>query len=317
MYDIAVLGNACVDCLASVSEDVLTKYNMKKGDFCHFDQTKFLKLHNDVPIDLLQAGGATANTAWVLAQLEKKPYFLGRIADDPAGVHFFEEMTQAGVAMQNPEAAGRTMEIFVLVTPDGERTFAEPGSTIPHTPETLDIAVISQSKWLVIEGFVLLDQMDTVRKAVKIAKEAGVKTALTLAPPFVMKSSIGGFHELVDAGVDLIFSDEEEFEALESLAGLPLKEQMNKTPRVMTRGGKGASFFDATGQETFVATTPADTLVDTTGAGDTFAAGFWYEYLQDDQNIEKALKTGHILAAKVIQQMGARLKGIRKDMVAA
>ena len=315
MYDICVFGNAVVDCIGHVEEDILTQFKMKKGDFCHFDRTQFLKLNEEVMIETLQSGGAAANTAWTLAKLGRRVAYLGRVGSDPAGRHFFEDMVNAGVAMPTPDDTARTMEIFVLITPDGERTFAEPGTTAPMDEAWVDEKLIEQSKWLMIEGYPFLDQVEGALSAAKLARASGVKIALTLAAPFVIEQAHEPILQMIMEGVDLIFANEEEYNVLQDKADALQKAKIAKTPRIITRSGEGASYFDAEGQETHA---PTEKLVvtDATGAGDTFAAGFLFDYIAGTEP-KQCLENGHKLASQVIQQVGGRLKDVSADQLAA
>lgn len=313
LYAATFMGNAIVDCLTHVTDDVLHANSMNKADFCHFEPQDFSTLYSSLDIEKFQSGGACANTAALLAQLGNKVGYIGRMGADPAGRHFYKDMHTAGITLAKPDNSARTMEIIVLITPDGERTFAEPGVTAPLSPQYIDEDMIRASKWLVIEGYLLLDQFEAVEHAVKIAKNAGIMVALTLAPPFVLHKSAAEFRKIVAHGIDLLFSDEDEFDAFHSqIAASDVQEDATfaqnyaKTCKVITMGPKGAKFVATDGTETVVPTEPVAKVVDATGAGDTFAAGFLHSYVQGE-DMEACLTHGHKLARQVVQQTGARL----------
>jgi hypothetical protein len=308
VYDLCVFGNAVVDGFARVEESVLEKYGMPKGNTSQFDHQTFMRFNEDVMIESFNAGGSAANMAWTIAKLGCKTAFLGHVGADPAGRHFYEEMRDAGVDMKEPDVDVRTFQVFVLVTPDGDRTFAQARTTALMTPDWVSDDAIKNSKWLLVEGYPLLDQMAGVQHALAVARASGVKVMLSLAPPFFIEQAATGFNELIEAGVDLLFSDDEEWHALQRVLSPAAEAMLEKTPRVTTHSGAGASYFDATGQETQVPCPEVKQPVDATGAGDSFAAGFLAARLQGLPPAE-ALARGHKIAGQVIMQVGGRLRG--------
>ncbi|MFZ2619302.1 MAG: adenosine kinase [Alphaproteobacteria bacterium] len=316
MYDIAILGNAVVDGFARVEDAILTKYNMTKGDTTQFDHATFMLFNEDVMIEQFNAGGAAANTGWTLAKLGHKVAFLGRVGDDPAGRHFYEEMIASGASMEEPDASVRTFQIFVLNTPDGERTFAQAQTTAHITPDFLDVDTLRQSKRLLIEGFTLLDQMDGVRRAIQVAKAQGIEVILSLAAPFFIERAAMNFVDVVGSGVDLIIGNKKEFETLQKHMPQAAAVKMMQKAYVMTYSGEGAGCRTTTGEEHFAPCQKIDKPVDTTGAGDAFAAGYLSGVIQK-LPAETALTMGHQLASKVIMQVGGRLKNVSAEMVRA
>ncbi|MDD9912197.1 MAG: adenosine kinase [Alphaproteobacteria bacterium] len=312
-FDVCILGNAVVDGFVRVDDALLNKYQLKKADYRHFSHGELMALNEDIMLEHFSAGGSGANVGSSLAQLGLKMAHLGRVGADPAGQHFYEEMEQAGVYMAKPDATARTFQIFVLLTPDGERTFVEPDTSAVITSDWLDRDVIKQSKTLLIEGYPLLDQADVVLEAINIAKAEGVSIVLMLAPPTVMKKAADVFNQVITLGVDLVFSDTEEAEAIVELLTSEAREKWQVTPRVQTMSGDGARFIAVGQPEVFLGCQKIETPIDVTGAGEAFAAGFLAGYLRKKEPAV-CLSYGHKLGGQVIQQMGARLKDLNPEM---
>lgn len=311
MYDITIMGNSPVDILTHVEESLLTKYNLNKADFNPVDAETFIKIADECTFVGMEAGGSCANTAWSLGKMNKHVYFIGHVGQDPAGKHFYSEMKQANVEMPEPQKDSRTMEIFVLITPDGERTFVSRGVTAFITPDMVQEETLNKSNWLLLEGYTLLDQTPAVTKALELAPTCNCKIAFTISADFIIHAQHSFIMEDILPKIDLFIANEEEFELLqEYIAKLPeekrtaLNAKMNSIDLLVTKSEKGASLISK-GAETFVATTPQK-MLDATGAGDAFAAGFFCKYLEN--NIQGGLELGNAIAGEVIGQLGARLK---------
>jgi len=290
MYDIAIMGNAPVDALVNTTEDVLLKHNLKKGDFQTREFEDFIALNDDCMVEKFEAGGSTGNTAYAMGKLGSKVAFISRFGADPSGKHFKAEMATADVTINAGDDSVRTMEVFVLITPDGERTFVSPGVTAPVSASMVDKETICNSKWLLVEGYMLFDQYEAVAKALKIARENGVKTALTLASSAVLEVCYDAIATEIDNGLDLLVANDEEMNVLLKAAkegGHEVLKGVEATPRIITSSGDGATYTDST-QELSIPTAKIDNPVDTTGAGDAFAAGFLHHYI-NDQNLTEGI----------------------------
>jgi sugar/nucleoside kinase (ribokinase family) len=205
------------------------------------------------------------------------------------------------------------MEVLSLITENGQRSFFSAGPQLRLLPAHLEADIIAQSDYLFIEGYLLFDQAAAVHQAVKIARAVGTKVILTLAVDAVVRHAWPEVAAVIEHGVDLIIANDQELAVLleqtrihAQAYGQKFAEIVERTPRLITHGAKGAEFRDAAGHTTFTPTPPVAQVVDTTGAGDGFAAGFLHGYLVG-QPIEAALLKGHEIAGKVIGQTGARL----------
>lgn len=309
MYDITVMGNSAVDALCNVSEDILLKHNLKKGDFQTREFDDFIALNDDCMVEKFEAGGSTANTAYALGLLGSRVNFMSRFGADPSGKHFKAEMKSANVRTVEGDEAVRTMEIFVLITPDGERTFVSPGVTAPLSVEMVDEEAIKNSKWLLVEGYMLFDQYEAVAHALQVARENGVKTALTLASSAVLEVCYEAIDTEIENGLDLILANNEEMDVLikaSEKGGHEVLSRVQQTPRIITSSGDGATYTQGE-KQTKVPTVKIDTPTDTTGAGDAFAAGFLHHYIQAGE-VEKGIMLGHQIASAVIMRTGARVQ---------
>lgn len=321
-YDLFVLGNAVVDRLMQVEQDVPAKHGLElgSGDFFRTpDQIDDL-INQHGPGDLV-SGGASANIGYGAAQLGSKVFFFGPVGDDDAGLCFHADNARVHMEDTKPKAGGRTMEVLCLITPDAQRTFASCGVQLKITPESVDAVAdkIRASKKILIDGYMLFDQADAAFRAAEIARESGVKIVLTLASVAVLEHAWPTIARLIEEGVDLLFANEDEMAVLlkntEEKGGHSsaeeLAEAIHATARVVTHGADGAHYFDGKGDKFFAACPKLekDRVIDTTGAGDSFAAGFLHGFVAGHDPIS-AMKIGHNMARHVVQQIGARLPSV-------
>lgn len=313
MYDITVIGNAPVDILTHVNDEFLVMHNLKKGDFNPVDAATFNLIADECDFEGMESGGSTANTAWTMARLGKHVHFIGRVGDDPSGRHFYKDMEQAKITMPEPDSKARTMEIFVLITPDGERTFVSQGVSSPIKPEMIEERIFVKSNYILLEGFTLLDHFSAVNKAIKMALKNNCKIAYSISAPFIIQTCFDKIIHDVLPFCDVLLLNDSELstfaELIDNINNLKLKEQtleaFNNIEKIVTHSEKGATYICGT-EETYVDTVTIENPMDATGAGDAFAAGFLLGYLESD--IEKGMELGHKLASQVIQQLGGRIK---------
>ena len=315
MYDITFLGNSPVDVLINVSEDILTKYDLKKGDWAPVSAETI----DNVLADLKDAektimpGGSAGNTAYGAARLGSKVAFNGFVGDDEMGQTYYKSLTEAGIDMPAPVKGGKTLVIYVLITPDGERTFITTAERVALGEAGVDENMIAQSKWLYIEGYLFDSEFQAVLKACHIARQNGTKIALTLAASFFVQMHYAKIAMMVRDGIDLYICNDEELTTLKSceLEGEDAKyaettlARLRETSHLVTSGSKGATYHTM-GKKTHVPTQAVDSIVDATGAGDAFAAGFMHGFVNNFET-ETCISLGHGLAGMVIQQTGGRL----------
>lgn len=320
---IAVLGNAIVDGFAHVTDAVLSNHKLEKRGFNKLEPKAFFALCADVEVETYASGGSAANVAYTLGKLGVETRFLGRFGSDAAGGIFFDDMVSAGVSTCPPDDSAKTMEVFVLVTPDGARTLATLGTTARMSDVWVSENAVKNADWLLIEGYLLSDQAPAVEFALKLARENGTKIIFTLASEKVLRAAedallrtlvITNEREEKQAGVDFVLGDTAETAGLMSILNdnPSIQKIVQTIPRVTTHSGDGATFYSEENAPTFVPTQKIENPIDVTGAGDAFAAGFINSYMAGKPAAE-ALSAGHALAKDVIMHLGGRIKDI-KDM---
>lgn len=318
---IAVLGNAIVDGFANVTDAVLSAHKLEKRGFNKLDPKAFFALCADVEVETYASGGSAANVAYTLGKLGAETRFLGRFGSDSAGQIFFDDMVAAGVGTCPPDASAKTMEVFVLVTPDGARTLATLGTTARMSDVWVSENAVKNADWLLVEGYLLADQAPAVDFALKLARENGTKIMFTLAGENILRTAEEALLQTLiatnedgqkEAGVHLILGDTAETAGLMAILNQnPSSQKIVQTiPRITTHSGDGATFYNQENTPTFAPTQKIDNPVDVTGAGDAFAAGFLHAYMAG-QTPAQALNAGHGLAQQVIMHLGGRIKEIK------
>jgi adenosine kinase len=312
-YDVLGIGNAIVDVIARAEEDFLLTQGMRKGTMALIDEARAEAIYKAMGPAVEMSGGSAANTIVGLASLGARAAFVGKVKDDGLGRAFSHDIRAAGVAFgTTPASAGpSTGRCYVLVTPDGERTMnTYLGAAQDLHPADIDAASIAASRIMYLEGY-LWDPKhakEAFLKAAKIAHGAGRKVALTLSDAFCVDRWRDEFLELMRSRtVDLIFANEAELQSLYQssdfdAAVAALRADIDVA--VVTRSEKGCLVVSPDGTEA-VPAFPVDRVVDTTGAGDLFAAGFLCGLARgaDDRTCGRL---GALAAGEVIQHLGAR-----------
>jgi sugar/nucleoside kinase (ribokinase family) len=311
--DVLTIGNAIVDVIADATDDFLTAEGLTKGSMRLIDAIEAERLYADMGPAREVSGGCAGNTAAGIAALGGRAGFVGQVAPDQLGEFYIHDLRSAGVEFTTPAAdvGEPTARSMILVTPDGHRTMNTFLGAAQHLPASaLDETQIKGAAAIYLEGY--LWDPETPRyamiRAIEVARSAGRKVALSLSDTFCIERHRDGFNALIDGGkIDILFANLPE---IEMLAGIPHLDSAVEAVRgkvetlVVTRGEKGA--LATRGQ--YLAHVPADPVgevVDTTGAGDLFAAGFLAGYTTS-RSLEQSLKLGAIAAAEVIQHYGAR-----------
>ncbi len=328
MYNVTFVGNAPMDILMPVSYDILDKYELKLGDWQQVSPQVISEIVTQIADEdkTPMAGGSAGNSAFALANLGAKVAFCGYVGDDTPGKAYHESMTGAGIVMPEPMAGGKTLVIYVLITPDGERTFITTGERTPmqRTPigkENIKEDMISKSEWVFIEGYLFDNEFDTILEVCRLARKHNTKIALTLAAPFFVEQHFSKIALLVRDGIDLYICNDEELISLKrcELSGedtIHAEETLvalRQTPHLVTMGKNGATLHTPQGN-IHVPTTAVDHVVDATGAGDAFAAGFMYGHIKNFEPTD-SIFLGHQLAQRVIQHTGGRLQNGYDDII--
>ena len=311
--DILALGNAIVDVIARAQDDFLVRQGVAKGSMTLIDEAQAEKLYAAMGPATIVSGGSAANTVVGAASFGARCGFVGRIKNDAVGDVFAHDIVKSGVAFGTAAATDgpATARSFILVTPDGERTMNTYLGACQNLSEAdVDPATVARAKVTYLEGY-LWDPpaaKAAFRKAAELAHAAGREVALTLSDTFCVDRYRGEFRELIRTGqVDLVFANEHELKSLYETADFDtaLTALRGEAKRAaVTRSEKGAVIIEGSLTVT-VPASPIESLVDATGAGDAYAAGFLFGYTAG-MGYEKAGRLGALAASHVIQKIGAR-----------
>lgn len=311
-YDVAGLGNAIVDVIAATGDSFLLEHNVAKGIMTLIDEYRVHQLLNALPEGREIAGGSAANTMAGIASLGGKGLFVGKVKKDRLGESFAGSLKQIGVDFDTKmaEAGPQTACCLIAVTPDGHRSMnTYLGACREIAPADIDEEAIAAASILYIEGY-LWDEPGAkaaIEKAIAAAKRAGRKVAFTLSDPFCVERWRAEFRELLETRIDILFANEAEAMALFEVEAFDDVLQAAKAwPGIaaLTRSEKGCVIV-SDGEVHVLDAAPVDKVVDTTGAGDQFAAGFLYG-LTHGKPLPVCGKLGAFAAAEVISHYGAR-----------
>jgi len=312
-HDVLCIGNAIVDVIAHADEAFLRRFNVAKGSMTLIDADLAETLYAAMGPATIISGGSAANTAVGVASLGGRAAYIGKIRDDEVGTVFAHDIRASGIHFETPRAADGppTARCFVLVTPDGERTMnTYLGACQNLTEADIDPATVRASRITYLEGYLWDPPAAKIafRKAADIAHAAGREVSITLSDSFCVDRYRAEFVELIRSGtIDLVFANEHELKALYETSDFDtalaaLKAEARQA--VVTRSEKGALAWTGT-EIVSVPAHPIDQLVDTTGAGDLFAAGYLFGHTTG-RSPEASLKLAALSAAHVIQTLGAR-----------
>jgi sugar/nucleoside kinase (ribokinase family) len=313
-YDVVAIGNAIVDVLAQSTDAFITEAGMNKGSMALvFSPEEADALYAKMGPGIEASGGSAANTVAGIAALGGKCGFIGQVANDELGQIFAHDIRSVGIDFTTAAREGEptTARCLIFVTPDGQRTMNTFLGASQFLPETaLDREMIAAGAILYLEGY-LWDPEEpraAMRAAIEIARKAGRKVAFTLSDTFCIGRHGGDFRDLMAKGlIDIMFANEAELLALMDTQDFDaaVSAASAQVPTlVVTRGADGAIAVSA-GQRVSVGAEPIARVVDTTGAGDLFAAGFLHGQAQG-MGLERSLRLGALCAAEIISHYGAR-----------
>ena len=312
-YDVLAIGNAIFDVLVQTDESFLAQHGMAKGGMALIDEARALAIYRAMGPAVEMSGGSAANTSVGIANFGARAAYVGKVRDDQIGHLYSHDIRAAGVAFETRPAVDgpATGCSYILVTPDGERTMnTYLGAAQNLMPDDIDPAQIAAATMVYLEGYLWDPQnaKEAFLKASTIAHGAGRQVALTLSDSFCVDRYRGEFLGLMRSGtVDVIFANEAELHSLYQTADFDtaLKQLASDVKLgVVTRSEKGC-IVAAKDTMTPVPAFPIDKMVDTTGAGDLFAAGFLFG-LTRGTGYADAGRLGALAAAEVIQHVGAR-----------
>lgn len=323
-YDVVAIGNAIVDILAQATDEFIVAEGMIKGGMqLIFDPAAADALYSRMGPGREVSGGSAANTIAGLAALGHPTGFIGQTADDQLGQVFAHDVQALGVHFATPAATGGdpTGRCLILITPDGQRTMNTFLGAAQFLPEdAVDEKTIAAGGILYLEGYLWnADQSrDAMKRAIGVARGADRKVALTLSDAFVVEGHRDAFLELIDAGqIDILFANDVEVRSMmqtEDIAEAVTALAARIPTLVCTHGAAGAEAHKGD-EHARVPAEPIDDVVDTTGAGDLFAAGFLAGQAQG-RDLETSLRMGAICAAECISHIGPRPVADIKKLVA-
>jgi sugar/nucleoside kinase (ribokinase family) len=311
-HDVVGIGNAIVDIIGRCNDAFLAEHGAAKGHMRLVEADTVKRLYDAMGPAIEMSGGSVANTMVGIAAFGGKAAFIGKVADDEFGRIFSHDIQAAGVTFTTPPASGRapTARSLILVTPDGERTMSTFLGVSPELDHgEVDAELIRSAGVVYLEGY-LFDRPEAkaaFRQAAEIAVKAGRRVALSLSDSFCVDRHRSEFLELIRSHVDILFANESEILALYQAKTFEEAARLARGDTklaVLTRGPKGSVIFSGEKAAT-VAPEPVRTVVDTTGAGDLYAAGFLYG-LTAGKPIETCGRLGSLAASEVISHMGAR-----------
>ena len=313
VHDVLAIGNAIVDIIASAEETLLHEENIVKGAMILVDEARAAHLQGIMRMPTVASGGSAANTIVGIASFGGRTAYIGKVKDDEVGAHFTRDIKASGVAFGTaPDADGpATAACHIFVTHDGERTMNTwLGASQNLTEADIDEALVASAKVTYLEGY-LWDPPHAKQaflKAAAIAHAHGREVALSLSDSFCVDRYRSEFLDLIrNKTVDIVFANESELKSLYETSDFATALGLLRADiglGIVTRGAEGCVVVNC--EDTVEApASPVDTLVDTTGAGDLFAAGFLHGYTQG-ADLKRCAELGSLAASHIIQKIGAR-----------
>jgi sugar/nucleoside kinase (ribokinase family) len=320
--DVVGIGNAIVDVLSQADEAFLATHGLAKGSMTLIDGNRAKGLYAAMGPGIEVSGGSAANTMAGLASLGGKGAFIGKVRNDQLGGIFQHDIRAAGVGFETPTATDGppTARCLIFVTSDAQRTMnTYLGAAVELAPADLDEAAIARAKVTYMEGY-LWDPPNAkaaFQEAARMAHDAGRKVALSLSDSFCVERHRDSFLDLIGGHVDILFANEAEVCALFQVADFDRALQETRGHceiAALTRSAKGSVVL-ANGEVHVVDAAPVGKVIDTTGAGDLYAAGFLYGYTRG-KGLQDCGRIGALAAAEILSHYGARPETSLEDLVA-
>ncbi len=311
-YDVMGVGNSLVDVIAHASDDFVEREGLLKGSMTLIEADRAVSLYHSMGTAVEMSGGSAANTMCGIASFGGRAAYIGKVADDDLGLVFAHDLRAVGVAFRpgRPEGSQRTGRCLILVTPDAQRTmntFLGMSSWL-HAGD-LDTDAIAASRVVYLEGY-LFDRdeaKDAYRVAACTAHDAGRLVSLTLSDSFCVDRHRSDFRSLVAHDVDVLFGNADELRALYEVSSFDAAIEAVRADCHLAAitNGKAGSVIVTRDRVIHVDAVPVERVVDTTGAGDLYAAGFLHG-LTTGRLLEECGRLGSIAAAEVISHVGPR-----------
>jgi sugar/nucleoside kinase (ribokinase family) len=314
------ISNAIVDVLSHVDDDFLDRIGAPPGSMTLIDEARAHEIYDMMGPSTEMSGGSVANTVAGFANLGGNAAYIGRVADDQLGEIFVHDMRSLGVNVRLKPAAAKspTARCHVLISGDGQRTMQTYlGACTELSVDDVSRDTVGEPAIILLEGYIwdLAEGPAVAEKAMELAESNSSRIALSLSDSFCVERHRDAFHDAVRTGVDIVVADEDEVAALfqtdnfdDTMSAMDAYDNLF----AMTRSEKGSIIRH--GNETIVqAATPVETIVDTTGAGDAYTAGFLYG-VAHGKSLKESAELGTLCATRVIQQVGARIeRGLLDD----
>lgn len=309
--DVVGIGNAIVDIIASADDAFLEAQGMSKGAMMLVDERRAEAIYAQMGPTMISSGGSAGNTIAGIASLGGRTGYIGKVCDDEFGQAFRHDITATGTIFRTPPAGDGpgTAQCLILVTPDSQRTMnTYLGACVNIGPEDIDEELIRSAQYTYLEGYLYDDSAAkrAFHSAGEIAHAAGRRVALSLSDAFCVERHRKDFLALVEHHVDVLFGNQGEIETLFECGWDDAIARLRRlTDLAAITRGPGGSVVVAKNELVEIAAEPVPRIVDTTGAGDLYAAGFLFG-LTRDASLPECGRLGSIAAAEIISHFGAR-----------
>lgn len=310
--DVVAIGHAIVDVLSHAEDHVLAGLGLTKGSMALVDAETAAGVYDDMGPAVEVSGGSAANTAAGVASFGGAAAFIGKVRADQLGTVFTHDIRAVGVEFPTPPALDgpATARCLILVTPDAQRTMSTYlGAATGLRPEDIDDELVRRSHVTYLEGYLWdpPEAIDALRRAMDVAHGAGRRVAFSLSDPFCVDRHRAEFVTLLDEQIDVLFANEHEITSLFELTSFEdaVEAVAGRCEIAALTRGPGGSVIVTADTTVGVPAAPVDEVVDTTGAGDLYAAGFLYG-LTHGADLDRCGALGSLAAAEVISHVGAR-----------